>query len=98
MIGSIDLLRPENRLFCVEFSRANWSKLLGFWQKYGQRIEELSGLQRHLMVPMVGLPALNLHQWRSAKAALLLAARSNQHHRQWVNEAVGKIDQGLQNP
>jgi hypothetical protein len=91
----INLLQPQKQMISIEFHPQLWGKLLIFWQRKAQRLEELSGIQRHWVIPLFGNPSMDHHQWRSVQQVLKLAAKSNPKQRNWMCEAAWEIDKAL---
>ena len=75
----------------LRYGQSSWP----FGKKYSSRLEELSGIQRHLMIPMFGRPCLEVHQWNAVRLALLQAAKGMPEDRDWLNEAVLDIEKTL---
>ena len=90
---TIDVVNPNNQVFPVRFSPKIWANLLDFWQKHDQRLASLSGVRRHWIIPLAGDPAMSIYQWQSVQSALLLAAKANPQHRDWIIHAVHEISQ-----
>ena len=90
---AVDLVNPKNPVVAVSFSPHIWAHLLELWQRHAPRLEELSGVQRHWIIPLTGDPTLSKPQWEAVQSTLLIFARKNPQHRDWISQAILEINQ-----
>ena len=93
IVYRIDL---KEEIPCLDLPDELQGKFIEFWQKNRTRLKELTGVSQSEMLPMYGNPGTTVEGWLSVKKALLLAAKTNSHHRDWICGVCSKIDDRLE--
>jgi hypothetical protein len=91
----LDPTDVQKTLIPIAFSSKIWFKLLDFWQLNIERMEELSGIQRHWLIPLVGDPAMEKSQWLAIRQAILHEAKVQ--NQKWLVNAAQEIERALNN-